>query len=155
MLAYVQQAWEDTVAVSHILKQKGRTVLTVAPDTPVKNVADILAKNRIGAVVVENGGSIAGIVSERDVVRAISQHGAAVLERPASTIMTAKVRTCTEGDSEAELMGLMTQHRIRHLPVVQGGKLAGMISIGDVVKFRIEAIEREAEEMKSYIASAG
>ena len=143
------------MAVSHILKQKGRAVLTVTPATPVKDIADILAKNRIGAVVVESGGAIAGIVSERDVVRAFSEHGAAVLDKNASAIMTAKVRTCSEGDSEAELMGLMTQHRIRHLPVVHDGKLAGMISIGDVVKFRIEAIEREAEDMKSYIASAG
>lgn len=143
------------MSVSHILKQKGRNVLTVAPTTSVKEVADILAKNRIGAVVVEKGGTIAGIVSERDIVRGISDHGADIFKKSASDVMTAKVRTCAPGDTEAELMGLMTQHRVRHLPVVENGKLAGMISIGDVVKFRIEAIEREAEEMKSYIASAG
>ncbi len=143
------------MAVSHILKQKGRTVLTVTPMASVKEVAGILAKNRIGAVVVEKDGAIAGIVSERDIVRAIAEHGADVLKKSAADIMTAKVRTCSEGDFEAELMGLMTQHRIRHLPVAQNGKLTGMISIGDVVKFRMEAIERETEEMKSYIASAG
>jgi CBS domain-containing protein len=123
------------MSVSHILKHKGRNVLTVTPAASVKDVIDTLAKHRIGAVVVEDGGGIAGIVSERDIVRAIADHGAKVLEKSAADIMT--------------------QHRIRHLPVVQGGKLAGMISIGDVVKFRMEAIEREAEDMKTYIASAG
>lgn len=143
------------MTVSHILKQKGRNVLTVTPAASVKEVADTLAKNRIGAVVIEKDGAIAGIVSERDIVRAISEHGAEVLKKSAADIMTAKVRTCAEGDSEVDLMGLMTLHRIRHLPVIQNGKLAGMISIGDVVKFRMEAIEREAEDMKTYIASAG
>lgn len=143
------------MAVSHILKQKGRNVLTVTPKASVKEVADILAKNRIGAVVVEKDGGIAGIVSERDIVRSLAEHGAGVLAKSAADIMTSKVRTCSEGDSEAELMGLMTQHRIRHLPVAANGKLTGMVSIGDVVKFRIEAIEREAEDMKTYIASAG
>jgi CBS domain-containing protein len=81
--------------------------------------------------------------------------GAAVLERKASDVMTAKVRTCGPNDTEAELMSLMTEHRIRHLPVVANGKLAGMISIGDVVKLRMESMEREAEELKTYIASAG
>jgi CBS domain-containing protein len=143
------------MAVSHILKQKGRNVLTVTPKASVKEVADILSKNRIGAVVVEKDGGIAGIVSERDIVRSLAEYGASVLGKSAADIMTTKVRTCSEGDSEAELMGLMTQHRIRHLPVAANGKLTGMISIGDVVKFRIEAIEREAEDMKTYIASAG
>lgn len=114
------------------------------------------AKNRIGAVVVADGNhGIAGIVSERDVVRAFSAHGAGITDKAARDIMTAKVYTCSPRDSESELMSLMTAHRIRHLPVVDGGKLSGMISIGDVVKNRIELIEREAEHMKSYIASAG
>jgi CBS domain-containing protein len=144
------------MAVTHILKQKGREVITVTPATPLKEVADTLAKHRIGAVVVSDGKSgIAGIVSERDVVRAFSAHGGGVTGKSAGDIMTARVYTCSPRDSETDLMALMTEHRIRHLPVVDDGKLAGMISIGDVVKYRIESIEREAEQMKSYIASAG
>ena len=110
---------------------------------------------RIGAVVVSSGnGKIDGIVSERDVVRAVGEQGAAALSKPVSTIMTKNVKSCSDDDSEMELMALMTQHRIRHLPVVSGGKLSGMISIGDVVKFRIEAIERDAADMKAYISGA-
>jgi CBS domain-containing protein len=144
------------MAVAHILKQKGSAVITVQPSQTLKDVADILAKNRIGAVIVlDKKGAIEGIVSERDVVRAVAAEGAAALKRSTHDVMTRNVLTCNSGDTEAELMGLMTNNRIRHLPVVDGGKLSGMISIGDVVKFRIESIEREAEEMKTYIASAG
>jgi CBS domain-containing protein len=144
------------MTVAQILTRKGSAVITVAPSATLHGVVDLLAKNRIGAVVVDDGkGGIAGIVSERDVVRALSQHGGGAMGKTVADIMTKKVRTCTPQDTEGELMGLMTEHRIRHLPVLEGGKLAGMISIGDVVKLRIESIEREAEEMKSYIASAG
>lgn len=143
------------MAVSHILGVKGRNVFTVRPTDTVETVAKLLGEKRIGAVVVVDESShIAGIVSERDVVRQIAAEGAAVLKKPASAIMTTNVHTCREGDSEQELMTLMTARRIRHLPVVKNGKLDGMISIGDVVKFRIEAIEREAEDMKAYIAGA-
>lgn len=144
------------MAVAHILKQKGSAVFTVGPGETVKSIVDVLDQHRIGAVLVtDDKGGIAGIVSERDIVRAMARLGAAVLERKASDVMTAKVRTCGPNDTEAELMSLMTEHRIRHLPVVANGKLAGMISIGDVVKLRMESMEREAEELKTYIASAG
>jgi CBS domain-containing protein len=144
------------MTVAQILNSKGRGVIIATPDDTLKNIADTLAEKRIGAVVIIDGdGNIAGIVSERDIVRAVSAMGAAALNKPASQFMTTSVMTCEPRDSEAELMGLMTEHRIRHLPVVDDGKLDGMISIGDVVKFRIEAIEREAEEMKVYIASSG
>lgn len=144
------------MAVAHILRQKGANVITVSPDDTVQAIVDALSRHRIGAVVVAGpDGSIAGIVSERDVVRALARDAAAVLTRTARDIMTAKVHTCSPADSEAELMQLMTANRIRHLPVMAEGRLAGMVSIGDVVKNRIESIEREAEEMKSYIASAG
>jgi len=144
------------MTVAQILTRKGSAVITVMPSETLHGVVDLLAKNRIGAVVVLDGkGGIAGIVSERDVVRALSQHGGGAMGKTVADIMTKKVRTCTPQDTEGELMGLMTEHRIRHLPVLEGGKLAGMISIGDVVKLRIESIEREAEELKSYIASAG
>lgn len=144
------------MAVAHILRHKGSEVVTVSPADSVQAIVDTLARHRIGAVVVVDGqGSIAGIVSERDVVRAMAGDAAGVLHKTAADIMTAKVTTCEPADSEAELMQLMTEHRIRHLPVLANGRLAGMVSIGDVVKLRIESIEREAEEMKTYIASAG
>jgi CBS domain-containing protein len=143
------------MAVSHILGVKGRNVFTVRPTDTVETVAKLLGEKRIGAVVVTDlAGHLSGIVSERDVVRHIAADGASVLKKHASDIMTKNVHTCREGDSEQDLMTLMTEKRIRHLPVVNAGKLAGMISIGDVVKFRIEAIEREAEDMKAYIAGA-
>jgi CBS domain-containing protein len=144
------------MAVAHILRQKGTSVVTVEPGDSVQTIVDMLARHRIGAVVVVDAhGGIAGIVSERDVVRAMAGNAAAVVSRTAKDIMTAKVRTCTPQDSEAELMQLMTEHRIRHLPVVANGRVAGMISIGDVVKLRIESMEAEANQMKTYIASAG
>ncbi|WP_373504390.1 CBS domain-containing protein [Aestuariivirga sp.] len=144
------------MAVAHILKQKGSTVVTVPPSESVQSIVDLLARHRIGAVVVvDPSGGIAGIVSERDVVRAMAENAAAVSGKSAADIMTAKVRTCSPGDTEAELVVLMTENRIRHLPVVVDGKLAGMISIGDVVKHRMEMMERETEDMKTYIASAG
>lgn len=144
------------MAVAHILRQKGTSVVTVEPGDSVQTIVDMLARHRIGAVVVVDAhGGIAGIVSERDVVRAMAGDAAGVVSRTAKDIMTAKVRTCTPQDSEAELMQLMTEHRIRHLPVVANGRVAGMISIGDVVKLRIESMEAEANQMKTYIASAG
>lgn len=143
------------MSVSHILGVKGRNVFTVRPTDTVETVAKLLGEKRIGAAVVTDDlGRIAGIVSERDIVRHIASEGAGVLKKQASAIMTTNVHSCQEGDSEQELMTLMTARRIRHLPVVKDGKLNGMISIGDVVKFRIEAIEREAEDMKAYIAGA-
>ncbi|CAN5365485.1 CBS domain-containing protein [soil metagenome] len=144
------------MSVAQILNAKGTAVMTAAPTDTVANVATTLARKRIGSIVIVGPtGSIEGIVSERDVVRAIASDGGDALSWPVMKIMTGQVKTCGPNDTEAELMALMTEHRIRHLPVVQDGKLNGIISIGDVVKFRIEAIEREAAEMKSYISSAG
>lgn len=144
------------MSVSQILGVKGRAVITASPHESVHATAQKLSQNRIGAVVVVNEkGGIVGIVSERDIVRALAENGAAAMTLTVSGIMSTTVKTCKFGDSEIDLMALMTTHRIRHVPVVDGGQLAGMISIGDIVKFRIEAIEREAEDMKSYIASAG
>ena len=144
------------MAVAHILKQKGAAVVTVQPADGVQAIVDILAKHRIGAVVVvDPQGGIAGIVSERDVVRAMAGDAAGVVRKTAADIMTAKVRTCTPHDSEADLMQIMTESRIRHLPVLVNGRLAGMVSIGDVVKLRMQEVEREADHMKSYIASSG
>ena len=144
------------MAVAHILRQKGSTVYSVTPGDSVQTIVDVLAKQRIGAVLVmDRDGHLAGIVSERDVVRAMAGDAAAVAGKTATDIMTARVRTCSPSDTEAELMTLMTEHRVRHLPVLSNGKIAGMISIGDVVKLRMEMMELEAEQMKTYIASAG
>ncbi len=144
------------MAVAHILRQKGTSVFTVEPGDSVQTIVDMLARHRIGAVVVvDPAGGIAGIVSERDVVRAMVGDVAGVASMTAKDIMTAKVRTCSPTDSEAELMQMMTESRIRHLPVVANGRVTGMISIGDVVKLRIESMEAEADQMKTYIASAG
>ena len=144
------------MAVAHILRQKGTSVFTVEPGDSVQTIVDMLARHRIGAVVVvDPAGGIAGIVSERDVVRAMVGDMAGVASMTAKDIMTAKVRTCSPTDSEAELMQMMTESRIRHLPVVANGRVTGMISIGDVVKLRIESMEAEADQMKTYIASAG
>ena len=141
------------MSVSHILKHKGRDVITAKPEATMKQVAEMLGSKRIGAVIISSGNDkIDGIVSERDIVRAIGLDGAAALEKPVSSVMTRDVRSCGDDDTETELMALMTKHRIRHLPVVNNGKLSGMISIGDVVKFRIEQIERDAEDMKAYIS---
>lgn len=144
------------MTVAQILNAKGRAVVTAAPGDIVLAVAKVLSEKKIGAVVVVDAqGRIGGIVSERDIVRAIASGGAGALDKSVKEIMTSTVKTCAPRDTEAELMSLMTELRVRHLPVVEGGKLGGMISIGDVVKYRIEAIEREAEDMKSYIASSG
>ena len=144
------------MTVAHILKQKGSAIITAKPQDSVQAIVDLLAEHRIGAVVVVDAkGGIAGIVSERDVVRAMAGNAAAVTAKSAAGIMTVKVRTCSPADTEADLMALMTEHRVRHLPVVSGGSLIGMISIGDVVKHRMEMMELEAEQMKTYIASAG
>jgi CBS domain-containing protein len=144
------------MAVSNILGAKGRDVITALPTATVHEVARKLAQHKIGAVVIiDEGHKLSGIVSERDIVRRVASDGPAALDRPVAEIMSRTVRTCKIGDSEQELMALMTAHRIRHLPVVDNGKLAGMISIGDVVKLRMENVEREAEELKSYIATAG
>lgn len=143
------------MSVSHILKSKGRDVITAKSKDSLGSIAQTLASKRIGAIVIlSDSGKIEGIVSERDVVRCLAIEGVKALEVPVSKVMTKGVKTCSEDDSETELMAMMTENRIRHLPVADKGKLTGMISIGDVVKFRIEAIEREAADMKAYIAGS-
>lgn len=142
------------MTVASILAEKGRDVVTAGPDTLLSEIVDMLAAKRIGAIVVtEAGGKVCGIVSERDVVREIASRGAAVLDQPVSVCMTRKVLSCRESDTINQVMNVMTHHRFRHLPVVADGKLSGIVSIGDVVKRRMEQIERDAEEMRNYIAT--
>ena len=136
-----------------ILKQKGRAVSTVPPTMTLLEVAKRLAQRRIGALVVVGArGDIEGIVSERDIIRALSETGADCLQRPVAEAMTRQVVTCQETDTLDELMAMMTQRRFRHLPVVTDGDLVGIISIGDVVKHHVAEIEMEATAMRAYIA---
>ncbi|MCB1385992.1 MAG: CBS domain-containing protein [Nitratireductor sp.] len=139
--------------VASILAAKGSDVVTVAPDQSLAAIVSMLADKKIGAiVVVESGGPVCGIISERDVVRQIATSGAGALDQPVSVCMTRKVISCTAASSVDEVMGLMTRGKFRHIPVIEGGRLAGIVSIGDVVKRKIEHAEREAEELKQYIA---
>lgn len=142
-----------TVAV--ILGQKGNAVVTTAPTTAVRAVAEMLASHRIGAVLVTaEGGRLEGIISERDIVRAVGLHGGEALDRPVSDYMTAQVVTCTRDESIPGLMYKMTDGKFRHVPVLEQGKVVGIVSIGDVVKHRIAEVEAETEAMREYINTA-
>jgi CBS domain-containing protein len=143
------------MTVAAILAGKGRGVLTVPADTSITEVIRILAEKRIGAVVVTDAfHRIQGIVSERDIVRTLARRGPSGLEGAVSAIMTVKVVTCAEHDTINDVMARMTEGRFRHLPVVEDGSIAGIVSIGDVVKARMQQVEQEADEMRAYIAMA-
>lgn len=138
--------------VADILRHKGSAVATIAPNMPVAQAVEALREHAIGALVVSvNGERIDGIVSERDIVRALHGPEAPVLERLVADVMTTPVRTCSPADRIEGLMVLMTEHRIRHLPVEVDGRLAGIISIGDVVKARVAELEGEARALEDYI----
>ena len=142
--------------VSDLIKRKGSAVTSAPPATSVAELLDLLAEHRIGAVVVSaDGATVAGIVSERDVVRALRTAGAALLDTPIAELMTTDVVTAAPADSVEQLMRSMTERRIRHVPVVTGGRLAGIISIGDVVKSRIDDLEADRDQLIGYIRSAG
>ena len=140
--------------VASILKHKGRECATISQDQPVKEAVRLLAVRKIGALVVlDEKGDIAGIVSERDIVANLANGPADVLAAPVSRVMTWDVFTCTPTDTTDQLMAQMTNSRIRHLPVKENGKLAGIISIGDVVKWRIAEVESREEALREYIAT--
>lgn len=140
--------------VEHILQSKGADVFAVSGATTVKDAVHLLGEKNIGAVVVKGSdGAVSGIFSERDVVRRLKNEGAAVLDRPVADCMTKNPFTCTLDTSLDELMSQMTNKRIRHMPVVDQGRLVGIVSIGDVVKRKIDDAEREAAMLKEYIAS--
>lgn len=143
------------MTVAAILAEKGRDVLTTTAAKTLAEAVEVLAKRKVGAlVVVEGGDRIVGIISERDIVRAIGASGADALAQPISAVMTRNVVTCSDGETIDSVMSRMTRGRFRHLPVAAAGRLTGIVSIGDVVKARIEQVEREAEEMRAYIATA-
>jgi len=140
--------------VAAILKDKGDKVVTAKPEDTVAVVAELLKRERIGAVVVTGaGGSVAGILSERDIVRAIPGKGDGLLESRAADLMTRDVVTCTPETELHEVQKLMTEGRFRHIPVLEDGKLSGIISVGDVVKQRLDELEAETGALRSYIST--
>jgi len=141
--------------VETILKSKGRAVITVAPETSVAEAVTLLRRKSIGAVVVSrDGANIDGILSERDIVHALADQGTRLLELSVAALMSRNVITCRPSDSVADLMGLMTERRIRHVPVFQNGALCGIVSIGDVVKSRLDEVEWEASSLREFITHA-
>jgi CBS domain-containing protein len=141
------------MTVKAILKEKGNDVVTVGPETTIGQAASILHERRIGAVVVvDESHRIVGIIAERDIVGAIAEAGPDCLTRPISEVMWSNVYRCTEDMTTEAIMQLMSSRRARHIPVERDGRLVGIISIGDVVKAHIRAIEKEAEHIKAYIA---
>ncbi len=138
--------------ISEILRKKGADVVTIAPDASVRELLAVLAERNIGAVVVSADGiGLDGIVSERDIVRRLHILGADLLDRPVAEIMTTVVHTCSPGDRVESLRATMTDHRIRHLPVVQADRIIGIVSIGDVVKSAISELQTEREHLVQYL----
>lgn len=141
--------------IEDVLNAKGNTVVTVVPDTDVRELLAVLAEHRIGAVVVSTDDHrVDGIVSERDIVRALADRGAAVLSEPVSAIMTSAVQTCAIDDQLVDLARTMTEGRFRHVPVVGEAGLSGIVSIGDIVKSRISELEVERDSLSSYVVKS-
>ena len=141
--------------VSTIIQSKGTVVHTIAPDATIADAVARLRDLRIGALVVSgDGGAIDGIVSERDIVHGLAEDGMGLLDRKVADLMTVEVVTCAPDDTGRGVLGYMTERRIRHVPVVEDGRLTGMVSIGDVVKSRLDEIMREAEALRDYISQA-
>lgn len=139
--------------VRDILARKGHEVMTTSPQTTLREAARLLKTHRIGALVVVENDAPVGIISERDIVNAVADAGAEAIDAPVVSFMSREMITCGLDDTTDRLMEVMTEKRVRHLPVLEDGKLSGLVSIGDVVKQRIEEISFEAEQMKMFIAS--
>jgi CBS domain-containing protein len=137
--------------IADVLRNKGASVATITPETSVSGLLTELSVHNIGAMVVVSPDGVIGIVSERDVVRALQQRGAELLRLPVSEIMTKFVATCAPTDSVDSLSALMTTNRVRHVPVMENGRLTGIVSIGDVVKTRMEELETQQEQLQAYI----
>jgi CBS domain-containing protein len=143
------------MTVRSILAEKGSTVVTVRSDTQVREAVRRLKQANVGALVVsDDGATVAGIISERDIVRALGDHDNGLLDMPVSRLMTREVRTCRPEDRIKELMGVMTHGRFRHLPVLEEGELVGLVSIGDIVKRRVDELEHETNHLREYIVGA-
>lgn len=142
------------MTVRSILDTKGHQIMSVEPDAKLAAAIKLLGEKKIGAVLVMNQSRLEGILSERDIVRALGERGAGVLEEPVSQVMTRKVVTCKETDTVAELMEMMTTGKFRHLPVIENNKVVGLVSIGDIVKRRVQEYEAEQEALRDYIKTA-
>ncbi len=142
------------MTVRSILDSKGHQVLSVEPDARLAAAVKILGEKKIGAVLVISQGRMEGILSERDIVRVLAERGAKALEEPVSDVMTRKVVSCRQSDTVAGIMEMMTLGKFRHLPVVEDGKVVGLISIGDIVKRRVQEYEAEQEALQNYIKTA-
>ncbi|MGY1634728.1 CBS domain-containing protein [Geodermatophilus sp. SYSU D01186] len=141
--------------ITQLLRRKGAHVATVEASASIRTALALLAEHGVGALVVSaDGRSVDGIVSERDVVRALHERGAGLLTDPVSSVMTADVHTCAPGAGVEELARTMTDHRVRHVPVVDGGRLVGIVSIGDVVKARLDELENERAQLVDYIQTS-
>ena len=142
--------------IESILAGKGREVRTIRPDSLIGDAVHRMRREQVGSLVVsENGASIAGIISDRGIRNALADQGVEVLQRLVEDVMTREVFTCSRGDSVGAIMAAMTERRIRHIPVVEeDGRLGGIVSIGDVVKHRLDEIQREADELREYIGNA-
>ncbi|BBZ22540.1 CBS domain-containing protein [Mycolicibacter hiberniae] len=138
--------------IADVLRNKGAAVVTIHPEATVMELLAGLAEHNIGAMVVIGSEGLEGVASERDVVRQLHVHGASLLARPVSAIMTRVVATCTKADTADDVSILMTEHRARHIPVLDSGRLAGIVSIGDVVKSRMEELQAEQAALRSYIS---
>jgi CBS domain-containing protein len=148
-------ATEGAMTVKAILSRKGNDVLTIEPTATLAAAIKLLADRRIGAIVITGADrQVIGILSERDIVRAFATSGPAALDQQVGQVMTRKVMTCDEAETVASLAERMTQGKFRHLPVVERGRLAGIVSIGDVVKYRLEEMEKESSAMREYILTA-
>ena len=136
-------------------KKQGGDTIGVEPTADLAAAAKLLVRHHIGSLVIRGaGGRLAGILSERDIVRALAEHGASALQMPVGQVMTRDVETCGDDESVASIMERMTAGKFRHMPVLRNGKLAGLVSIGDVVKQRVDEVERESEAMRDYIRTA-
>jgi CBS domain-containing protein len=142
------------MTVRAILDSKGRQIQSVEPDARLSAAVKVLGERKIGAVLVMSEGRIEGILSERDIVRVLAERGAAVLDEPVSAVMTRKVVSCRQADTVGAIMEMMTTGKFRHLPVVEGDKVVGLISIGDIVKWRVGEYEAEQEALRDYIKTA-
>jgi CBS domain-containing protein len=140
--------WEEAMSIESILMRKGADVTTIAPEASIKSAAGWLRAKNIGALVVTSGDTILGLISEREIVHAFSRHGETVGSMPVKEIMQYGVTTVSPDESVNRVMKLMTHHRVRHMPVLRGGKLAGIVSIGDVVKHRLEELELETNVLR-------
>ncbi|MCG2630908.1 CBS domain-containing protein [Bradyrhizobium sp. WYCCWR 13023] len=142
------------MTVRSILNTKGHQIMSVAPDAKLAAAVKLLGEKKIGAVLVMDQSRLEGVLSERDIVRVLGERGAGVLDEAVSQVMTRKVVSCKETDTVAELMEMMTTGKFRHLPVVDNGKVVGLISIGDIVKWRVREYESEQEALRDYIKTA-